>query len=182
MRFTVLGDLEVHGDDGPLTIAAPKQRLLLAVLLCRRGRTVSADALVELLWPDGPPASARKALTWHVMKTREVIGRDRITFGGNGYDLTATDAEIDAEQFRLLVNRAAAVADGDPETAERWLIEALALWRGEAFGELAEFEPMRQVGHELTQLRLRALESHGDIGLRLGRHDALVPELTVLVA
>jgi DNA-binding SARP family transcriptional activator len=55
VEFRILGPLEVVGEDGPLTLAAPKQR---ALLLVHAGEVLSVDRLVDALWCDRAPANA----------------------------------------------------------------------------------------------------------------------------
>src|SRR2546430_9353181 len=62
MRFAILGPLEVVADGRQLPLGGPQQRALLAVLLLNAGRVVSTDRLVESLWGDEPPSSARSLL------------------------------------------------------------------------------------------------------------------------
>ena len=60
--------------------------------------------------------------------------------------------------------------------------EALALWRGPAFADLA-YEPFAQAERaRLEELRLVALEVRIDADLALGRHADLVGELEALIA
>ena len=60
MLLRVLGPLEVAGSDGPVALGAAKPRALLAALAINRGSICTADALIDALWGDNPPASAAK--------------------------------------------------------------------------------------------------------------------------
>ena len=57
LRLRVFGAVEAWRDGVPQAIGGPKPRLLLAVLLARRGAVVSTDRLCEELWGDEQPAS-----------------------------------------------------------------------------------------------------------------------------
>ena len=60
--------------------------------------------------------------------------------------------------------------------------EALALWRGEPFADVA-FESFAQPEiARLQELRLSAIEDRVEADLAIGRHHELVPELERLVA
>jgi DNA-binding SARP family transcriptional activator len=54
LSFRVLGELSLSGPEGPVTGRASQRRrlALLAVLAVARGRPVTRDKLVALLWPD----------------------------------------------------------------------------------------------------------------------------------
>lgn len=180
MKYAILGPLRVDGGLGPVTIDAPKQRLLLATLLVRANRPVPADTLFATLWPGGAPAQPRKALAWHVLRLRQQLGdKDSITWAGEGYLLSAAEDDIDAGRFGRLLREATGT---DPTTTDRLLGEALALWRGPALAGLAETGDLLVEARRLDELRLSALERHGEAELTLGRHDGLVPRLRERVA
>ena len=55
-----------------------------------------------------------------------------------GYQLAVDPEDVDARRFeRLAAAGASSLREGDPERARDVLGEALALWRGPAFGDLA---------------------------------------------
>jgi DNA-binding SARP family transcriptional activator/ABC-type transport system substrate-binding protein len=179
MEFLILGPLEVR--DGPrrVPVAGGKQRLLLASLLAERGRRVSRDVLTEALWPERPSGESVHALDLQVSRLRRAIGPQRIVTQEGGYRLDLADAVVDADRFSGLVGDA---SDRPPSAAARLLREALALWRGPAFGELGHEEPLRAAAAALDDQRTAALEGLFDVELRLGRDAAIVHELEALVA
>jgi DNA-binding SARP family transcriptional activator/pimeloyl-ACP methyl ester carboxylesterase len=140
----VLGGLEVERDDEPQRIGSPKQRLLLALLAAQRG-SITRSRLVDALWEDDPPASAMATLMGYVSRLRAVLGNRAILGGAEGYSLNAE--HLDAREFESLVSGTA-----DRESLER----ALALWRGDAFGELAEHPSLVPEGRRLNDLRVQA--------------------------
>jgi len=70
MDFRVLGPLEVLGDDGRVSLAGPKQRAVLAHLILRPNRVVPASLLIDELWGDEPPETARNTLQTYVYRLR----------------------------------------------------------------------------------------------------------------
>ena len=67
MEFRILGPLEAWDDEGhPIPLGGAKQRALLARLLLQANRVVSSDHLVQALWGEEAPGTARKALQVHV--------------------------------------------------------------------------------------------------------------------
>ena len=180
MRFLVLGRLEVARDDGtPVTISGPARRAVLAALLCRAGSVATAAALIDDLWGAAPPRSALGTLRSHVARLRDDLGRDAagavLVTEGDGYRLNLRPGELDAEQFRTLVEQAGAIVDGNATIAR--YDQALALWRGDAyldFGDAA-FAVTERI--RLAELRTYARERRTDLALAAGRTGELVPEL-----
>src|SRR4249920_2861557 len=113
MEFLILGPLEVSDDGRKLTLGGPKQRAVLAHLILRANRVVPADLLIDGLWGEEPPESARSTLQTYVYRLRKVLGEDRIEGREGGYVLAAADGEIDAERFEALVKRGKAQAGSD---------------------------------------------------------------------
>jgi len=120
----VLGPLDVAVDGRAVSVAAPKQRALLGVLVAAEGAPVAVGRLVEELWDAGPPPTAVAALQVHVSGLRKVLG-SRLRTDPNGYQLDATVDEVDFRRFTASCQR--------PDPAPADLAAALALWRGEAF-------------------------------------------------
>ena len=179
MEFRILGPLEVLDRQEPVGVAGGKQRLLLALLLAERGRRVSRAVLTDALWPDRAPRDATHALDLQVARLRGAIGAERLVTVEGGYRLELEAATVDADRFTALVADATGEA---PAVAADLLREALALWRGPPFGELASEERLRASAGALENQRLAALEALFDAQLALGRHAAVVRELEALVA
>ncbi|MGH9040208.1 MAG: AfsR/SARP family transcriptional regulator, partial [Acidimicrobiia bacterium] len=153
MRVRVLGTVGVAdpatGTHAPL--GSRSQRLILAVLAARAGETVSTDVLVDALWDDDPPRTAEHTLRTYVSRLRSVLG-DSIAISPGGYALVLAGDQLDAGRFELLA--AEAHRRGDPATAVKLFDEALGLWSGPAFGELADVAPLRGAALRLEELRL----------------------------
>lgn len=184
MRFLVLGPLLIRGNGRDIFIRSPKQRLLLAVLLCHRNQVVSVDRLIDALWPDGPPKAPVKDVQVLVHRLRRALGDDdRIASVGSGYRLLAELDEIDAAVFeRFSEDGRHAATTGAIELATEQLRSALELWRGVPFGDVGYSPALRGEQGRLEELRLAVLEERVDADLSLGRHRELVAELTVQVA
>lgn len=178
----MLGPLTVWRAGVPLELGTPKGRLLLAVLLCRPGRSVAGDALAEAIWGGERPKSAAKNVQTYVHRLRQYLGDPgRITRDGQGYLLRADRDELDATRFEDLAGMArAASASGDLDQSRRLFDEALGLWRGPAFAGIADVPVLTSEAARLDELRLGVLEDRIDVDLRLGRHSELLGELTAL--
>src|SRR5918912_303066 len=128
LDFRILGPLEVHAAGAPLPLRTGKQRTLLAVLLLSPNEVVSADRLVDELWPDGRPGTATTVLHGHVSALRKLLGRDRLLTRAPGYLLRVGEHELDLASFERL--RAEARDEADPRRRADVLRQALTLWRG----------------------------------------------------
>ena len=138
MEFRVLGDLEVRAAGLQVDIGHARQRVVLAVLLFDLGRVVPATQLIDRVWGDDPPVSARNVLYGYVARLRAAIagaGDPAVTLSRQpgGYRLEADRDQVDLHRFRRLLAEAAAAA-GDDERARCLLASALTLWRGPAAG------------------------------------------------
>ena len=74
VRVDVLGPLRLVVDGAPVEVRGPKRRAVLALLALAEGRAVTADHLVDALWPSAPPESGRAALHSHVSRLRGQLG------------------------------------------------------------------------------------------------------------
>ena len=182
MEFRILGPLEVLDDGGPLKLGGPKQRAVLAHLILRANRVVPASLLIDELWGDEPPETARNTLQTYVYRLRKVLGDARIVPGPGGYLLHAEPDEIDAGRFEALLKHAKASIATHPAAAAAELEEGLALWRGEALADLADESSLRGEIARLHELRLAAVEHRISAQLATGRHSTVVSELEALTA
>jgi DNA-binding SARP family transcriptional activator len=171
--------VEIVVDGRSLHLGAAKQRALLAVLLLHANEVVPADRLIDALWDERPPESARTALRVYVSDLRKLVGRQRVITRSPGYLLRVEADEVDAMQFEGLVR--AALAGTEPSRRAALLRDALALWRGEAFADLAYDAFALGEIRRLEERRLAALEERIEAELTLGQHAELVGELELLV-
>ena len=183
MRFRILGPLEIEGDDGTITLAGAKQRVLLALLLLHANEVVSTATLIELLWTEAPPADAAKALQMHVSRLRRALDADVLQTLPGGYLLEVDPAEFDLRRYEELAAAGRELlAQGDAAGARGTLTEALELWRGTPLAEFAANPLARREAARLEELHLATLEDRIDADLALGAHGQLVGELEALVA
>jgi len=183
-RFGVLGPVVARSAGAVVSPGPPKQRLLLALLLCQVGEIVSTDLLQDALWDGAPPPSARANLRGYVHGLRAVVGSDALVGHGHpGYALTIEPDQIDSHRFVALSERGTAAVDvGDLRAGRDDLARALALWRGCPYADVAEVPVLLADAQRLQDRRLTAVEHRLEADLRLGRAEYLVPELTELVA
>jgi predicted ATPase/DNA-binding SARP family transcriptional activator len=181
--FSLLGPLAVSCNGEPVALGGQKRRALLAVLLLDSNRVVSRDRLIDALWGDEPPDTARNTIQVYVSQLRKLLPEGTLQTAPPGYRLVADPDTIDLFEFiRLSQDGRTALETGDAASAAEALRTALALWRGPALADLA-WEPFAQVEVvRLEELRLAALEDRIEADLALGRHGQLIGELEGLVA
>ncbi len=185
MEFRVLGSLEVVRAEGPLALPGAKERAVLAYLLARLGRSVSAGEIIDAVWGERPPASAERSLHARISRLRRlleparkaasasVIERDSV-----GYRLAIEDDHVDAERFARLVVEARGL---EPSQSLTLADQALALWRGEPYGEFIDLDFAQSETRRLKELELQAHELRMSALLELGRHGEALFDLERLV-
>jgi DNA-binding SARP family transcriptional activator len=183
MEFRILGPLEVRRDDRLVPIAGAKERALLAILLLAANEPVSTDRLVDDLWGDTPPSTARKSLQVRVATLRRLLPEGVLVTRGGSYLIEIDRDQLDLDRFeRLVADASDALADHDAEEARSMLREALALWRGPALADFAYEAFAEPAIARLEELRLAALELRVEADLASGRHPQLIGELKELIA
>ncbi|MET9441199.1 BTAD domain-containing putative transcriptional regulator [Streptomyces sp. NPDC006610] len=187
MDVRLLGPVDVSSEGRRIALNGAKPTAILAALVVHLGEVLSAERLVDLVWEEEPPATARALVASHVSGLRRVLakaeGGDAIRTRSPGYVAEFPPSAVDARRFEaaFTAGRNAAL-DGRAEEAAETLQRALRLWRGqdalEGLGQsFARVEAMR-----LTELRLEAQEFRFAAELDLDRRTDLVAELVAHVA
>jgi serine/threonine protein kinase/basic membrane lipoprotein Med (substrate-binding protein (PBP1-ABC) superfamily)/DNA-binding winged helix-turn-helix (wHTH) protein len=182
MEFRILGPLEVSAGDGPVKLGGPKQRAVLAHLILQADRPVSVDRLIDALWGEEPPETAKNTLQTYVYRLRQVLGDDRISSEPGGYVLRADAAEIDAARFEAMVKAAKADLHTHPSKAAAAFREALTLWRGSPLADLSNEPSLQGEITRLEELHLSATEHRIAAEIEMGGHSTVVSELDALTA
>lgn len=186
--FRILGPLEVLDGDRAIVLGGLKQRALLAILLLHANEVVSTDRLIDELWGEAPPPTARQTVQVYVSQLRRAVQVDGAPNGAietraPGYLLHVAAGQLDRDRFdELHASGGTALGAGDAEAAAELLRQALALWRGPPLADFA-YEPFAQ--REIARLeerRLACIEERVEADLQLGGHSDLVGELEALVA
>jgi predicted ATPase/DNA-binding SARP family transcriptional activator len=187
VRFRVLGPVDVVFDGRASAPAGAKERVVLARLLLDAGRAVATDALLETAWPGTDRERAGRSLHVRLAHLRGFLEPERppgaasslLVREGAGYRLAIDPEHVDAVRFGRLVGAAGSLAPGD---ALEVYDEALGLWRGRAFADLADDESVRIEVRRLEELRAHAAVARVRALVELGRHEEALPELRRLAA
>ncbi|MEV5878579.1 AfsR/SARP family transcriptional regulator [Streptomyces sp. NPDC052101] len=198
MDIEILGALDARENGVSVTPTAPKPRQVLALLALHADQVVPVASLVEELWGDRPPRSARTTLQTYVLQLRELISaalardpglgerrtaKDVLVTMPGGYMLNTSGGTSDVREFDRLAGLGYRAMDaGDFAGAAGRLREALALWTGSALAGVQSGVQLEMERKRLEETRLCALDQRIDADLRLGRHRELLGELTVLVS
>lgn len=186
MRLQLLGPVRGWIGQRPINLGVRKQRFVLAVLAMEVNTLVPTSRLVDLIWPDDPPASARAMIHTYISGLRAVLGNTNsagvvgLLRQSAGYELRCDPVLVDAHRFLDLTAKARTGSDDEQRVA--LLDEALGLWQGPALSGVTSDELRSRLCDHLDQARLTAAEERVEAMLRLGRHDGLVDQLTVLAA
>jgi DNA-binding SARP family transcriptional activator/tetratricopeptide (TPR) repeat protein len=184
VEFRLLGPVEVVFSMERISIGAARQEIVLTMLLLETDRIVGMDLLIDAIWGDSPPSTAKSQVQICVSQLRKVLARsDAISLQTRraGYVLEVPDGSLDLQRFRSLTARAADMAERDATEAVNLYRAGLGVWRGDACAGVES----RIVGHAATRLnesRRTALGDCIDLELRSGGHNRVIGELSELVA
>jgi DNA-binding SARP family transcriptional activator len=196
MHIQVLGPIEITHGGQEIRLAGQHQRALMATLASEAGKVISADQLIDTMWGERPPATARTKLQGYVSAVRKSLGGGPFGTGcwrgvsarwplvtrPPGYLLSTDGVAVDLLDYRTLLTRAGQELDaGQVAAASGLLREALGLWRGPAFADVAA-AAVAGVAAALEQGRLLAIERKAECDLQLGRNDAVAEELSLVLA
>ncbi len=175
----MLGPIEVLHDGHAVALGGPKQRAVLACLLLQANHLVSSEALIDTLWGEEPPDTARNTLQGYVSHLRHALEDGTLEGHPPGYVLHVQPGDVDALRFDDLVREARGLVD-EPARASALLSDALGLWRGPALADVVQEASLTGEAARLEESRLTALEDRVEADLDVGRHAQLVGELDAL--
>jgi DNA-binding SARP family transcriptional activator/tetratricopeptide (TPR) repeat protein len=180
--FQLLGPVRLFDGERAVPIGGPGVRGLLALLALSPNRVVGLDDIIDALWSEDPPATARTIVHGNVSHLRRVLrsisgggpGHAQILTAPPGYQLSVDPQRIDVNRARTLLDRANAAPS--PRRADL-LRQAFSLWQGPSLSGVPE--SLR--APELEELRLAVHGARVDADLAEGGHSALIVELSPLV-
>lgn len=167
-----------------LPLGGDRNRRLLAALLIDANQPVPIDRLIDVLWGEQPPSTARQQVQNRLGKLRRLFGQThdpQINRVGRGYSLEVSEHQVDGLTFRKLCAEAEyAQRLGQFDRAASHLNAALGLWRGSAL-EGIDSPALSADALRWEESRLRAIETLVELEFSCGRHSAVTADLRTWV-
>jgi DNA-binding SARP family transcriptional activator len=183
-EFRLLGPLEIVSNGQLTEISSHRQRIVLSMLLLQANHVVPLGRLVDAVWSDTPPVTAKSQIQACISALRRQLAGAagcEIATRAVGYSILLPDQALDVGRFQQLVGRGRAAAAGQQtEAAARDLRAALALWRGPAADGI-DSKLVQAAAIRLNENRVGVLEECIELELALGRHHDLIGDLSELV-
>lgn len=196
----VLGPIEVAVGPERHAVRGARSRAVLATLAWSARRWCSTGDIVAAVWRDEIPANPRKAVQMHVARLRATWGPSLIDSSHGGDYRLGTKGSTDVERFTsLALDASNALHEHRCEHAFTLACEALALWRGTPWTDLAGVEidieraALESARRCLEITRAQTIGTNADLAIalldRLGvgsirstRHLELITQLQRLAA
>ncbi|MGI9607588.1 MAG: BTAD domain-containing putative transcriptional regulator [Acidimicrobiales bacterium] len=175
MELRVLGALSAHENGQALDLGGRQQRLVLALLATRPDQVVSFDRLLDEMWGEDPPTSARKAVQGYVSNLRKTLGADKIRTETTGYRLVTDELTIDAITFETSMRTTRETADGS--TRRQLIAHALESWAGRPYEDLEDVDALSAETARLGELRLVASEEITELAIEQGDAASVLPDI-----
>ena len=179
LRFEALGALRVVNDI-EVEITRPARRRVLSILLLDRGHVVSMPRLIDRMWGDRTPGEPRNTVQAHVAGLRRQLG-DVIQSTSAGYRIDVDAHWFDVAEFERKAREVDRTPVEDPGVVET-AAEALRLWRGDPFPDLAGDDYARGAVGSLIETRRRVEMRRLEALLAAGRAEEALGDLKRLVS
>ncbi|GLZ02169.1 AfsR/SARP family transcriptional regulator [Actinoplanes sp. NBRC 103695] len=189
LDFGILGELHARAARHVRTPRPAKQRALLALLLLHHDELMPTGSIIDALWAERPPRSARAALQMHVTGVRRALhpgapgpATSVLETRPRGYLLRLGAGSLDLRDFRRQAATGhAQLAAGDCAAAADAFHAALSLWRGPALADLTG-DALDPHIDRLECERLTTLQARIGADLCQGRSAQVIGELVELCA
>jgi DNA-binding SARP family transcriptional activator len=183
LRFHILGPLLVLARGRPLDLGPRKQQLALAALLCRPNSAVPVSALIDALWPDEPPRTARKNVQVYMSALRGLLvpagPGGRISHQAGGYVLHVRAAELDSLCFEERARAGQRLWRGEQAAAAACSLgEALDLWRGPVLAGMPDLPLAEATAQRLGRQFLAVFEDWAEAELAGGGAFSAIERIT----
>jgi DNA-binding SARP family transcriptional activator len=178
--FGILGPLQLAREGRPVALPGRILPRLLAVLLLEAGHVVPLPKLVDAIWEEVPPATARRQIQNTVASARGLLlqsGTGELETVGDGYRLRIRAEQLDSLRFQRTVRIAREQeAASEAEAALASLREALDLWRGPTLAGLGG-RVIEAGARRWDEERAAAEESRAELELALATGVSVVADL-----
>jgi DNA-binding SARP family transcriptional activator len=192
LTIASLGEFQLWRELTPIPDDAwptQKSKSLFKILLSARGQLVTADQLMEWLWPDVPPSKARNNLWVAVSQARRVLEPDLPARGASaflqsheaGYRLPLGEKiQWDVTAFLAASDRVQSTTS--PEARLALLEEARACYNGDYLAEDRYEEWALPLREELQRRYLQVLLALGESYAEAGRFEDAVSQARAVLA
>ncbi|MEV4709470.1 AfsR/SARP family transcriptional regulator [Actinoplanes sp. NPDC049316] len=181
MEFRILGPLALTTGE-PGVLGGNRERKILAALILLANQSVTTDFLIDVIWQDSPPHTARQQVQNCVGAVRSRLRRHgvsaEISRRSTSYRLQIAEDQADVLVFRRLCEQADEfAARGDIDAGVARLQTALDLWQGHV---LEDVDSAALAGHvtALEEDRIRAIELYVRLEMSRRRARAVLPGLS----
>lgn len=157
-----------------------RSRSVLLSLALEANHDIPIDRVIDMLWGDDPPRTARNSVARFVADLRRALGQhaDRVETSTRGYRLVVHEGELDLER----VEAALADDDGDLDAIISSLTDALDVAGMTPNPLLSELRDGAAFDRAHTETRISVIEALVDARRRRGDHRELVAMLEQAVA
>ena len=180
--FRILGPLQVLENACPIDLGSRKQQIVLASLLCHANSPVTVESLVEALWGDDPPRTARKNIQVYVSALRGLLSPGsgtRISYHSSGYVFHANAAELDSLCFEQQARVRHKFSHSEPPSAvAQALAGALDLWRGRPLPGMRDVPLIRTAADRLERQFLAVFEDWAEAEIAAGGGPGAIERIT----
>jgi DNA-binding SARP family transcriptional activator/tetratricopeptide (TPR) repeat protein len=174
-RIDLAGGFSVTVDGRRLTateLGSRRGRLLIELLAASRGRALSCDEIVAVLWPDAPPHRPEAAVATLVSRLRSVLGSGAVLGARGSYRQgTPPDLDVDLDEAAALVDEAEHRLAAEPAVAAAAAQRALRLLSRPALEDHPYDSWADGAREEQATLVRRARSVATRASLRVGDHE-----------
>lgn len=186
-KWRLLGEVGVEIDGKLAGFKGHRHRAVVAYLLLNASKVVTVDRLIDSIWGDRPPKTAKNTLQRYIADIRQTLGpvADQLVTVAGGYRLDADPADIDLACLEIAIGRANALSSashtGQPSvTPSMQITEARDAWRSVV--ELSMGRPLSGIGDtqygdavtlRIEEHRNQAIEHLVAHEIDLGRHGSV---------
>lgn len=154
----LMGSVRLVRDGEPVAVGGPKQQVVLAVLALSAGRRVSTDRLVDVVWGENPPASARRTVQSYVASLRRALGAGAaLEPSQNGYTLDVERSMVDLLAFEDQAAELLADVGLDIDDRAERLADVLSSWETPMDG-IRGTSRLHELSAPFEELRCQAVE------------------------
>jgi len=183
-QYRLTGELTFAQKQIP-TSKLPRRLLAMLMITCKDG--VRLSTLVDELWPETPPKTAKGTVQTYIFKLRKALDPQRrliIAMPGQGYRLAIRPDEVDVLSFIEAAKDLTIRADDDEQKLRRTvegLQACLGLLRGPVLQDVSPGPHLERFTALFNEWRFTAVLRYVKAKVMLGEHGDVEPLLLSLM-